>query len=753
MSPDRSGDSGSDWIADLSAGLVVFLVALPLCLGIALASDAPPFAGLLAGVLGGVVVGWLSGSHTSVSGPAAGLASAVALQIASLGSYDLFLTAVVLAGGLQIVLAALRAGAIAAFVPGSVIRGLLAAIGLILITKQLPQLVGYSTQLLGSLSLQPEANATGDSVWGHLHWGAGLIGLLSFGLLQVWESTPRLRKTGIPAALVVVLLAVVVASGLQGGGERWQLQARQLVQVPVAGSLEEFAGLIRLPDFTGLGQLKVLLSGVTIALIASLETLLNLEAVDKLDPRKRVSPPNRELFAQGVGNLCSGMLGGLPITSVIVRSSVNINSGARTRRSAIVHGVLLALCVACLPGWLNRIPLSCLAAILVATGLKLASPRLFAQLYRSGFGQFLPFVVTLVSILLTDLLIGIVIGLAFSVLFILHSNVRNPLRRTMERHLGGDVLRVELKNQVSFLNRAALLRTLDSVPEGGSLLLDATECDYIDADVLNLIREYQTETAPARGIRLSLRGFRSEYPDLADRVEFVDRSTRELQSQLSADQVLELLREGNRRFSSGTPLRRDLQRHRDAAAEAPHPLAIVLSGASSRVPVELVFDAGLGELISSRIAGNIPGPEVVATIEYGCLVGGASVVVLLGHTRNSLVRLAVAQALDREGTRSELHGTHLEPTLSTIGQSIDPRLIEAWPTLDESGRETSSDEVGRQHVLNMLSQLQKVSPTLQRLLQTGRLRIVGAIYDVRTGVVEFLPESPRSSPRTLGGSG
>ncbi|NBV48310.1 MAG: SulP family inorganic anion transporter, partial [Verrucomicrobia bacterium] len=412
---------------DLAGGLVVFLVALPLCLGIALASGAPMLAGLVSGVVGGLLVAWLSGSHTSVSGPAAGMVAVVLAQVAVLGSYEAFLVAVILAGAIQILLGALRAGFIAAFFPSNVIKGLLAAIGVILILKQIPHVVGHDADPEGDMGfLQPDGRNTLSELLSSLvdlEPGATVVGLVSLAVLLAWDRS-RFKNSLVPAPLVVVLLGVAVNLAMKSTGSTWAIGASHLVQVPTAASLGEFFRALPSPDLKAFGDPAIIMAAVTIAAVASLETLLNLEAVDKLDPRKRVSPPNRELMAQGAGNMVSGLLGGLPLTSVIVRSSVNINAGAATRLSAFFHGVLLCLLVLFAPAWLNQIPLASLAAVLLFTGLKLASPALFRQMWSEGRSQFVPFIVTTVAIVFTDLMTGVLIGLATSLAFILHSNYR-----------------------------------------------------------------------------------------------------------------------------------------------------------------------------------------------------------------------------------------------------------------------------------------------------------------------------------------
>ena len=581
---------------DLISGIVVFLVALPLCLGIALASGAELFSGLLAGIIGGLIVGFVSGSHSSVSGPAAGLTAIVSAQITSLGSFEAFLLAVFIGGLLQIGLGVMKAGALSSFFPSSVIKGLLAAIGVILILKQIPHVFGHDSDPEGEMSfVQPDDENTFTEllrIADDVHPGATTIGLLSIVVLVGWGKIKPLKNSIIPAPLVVVLMGVAINLFFKTLGGQWVIEASHLVEVPIARSATEFLGFLTMPDFSQLVNPAVYVGGVTIAIVASLETLLNLEAVDKLDPQKRVSPPSRELIAQGCGNVAAGLLGAIPVTSVIVRGSVNCASGAKTKMSALFHGFLLLVCVGFLPSYLNMIPLSALAAILLVTGFKLASPQLFKQMWSEGRYQFAPFIITLVSIVLTDLLVGILIGLAVSVLFILNSNLRAPIRRIVDTRPGGDLTRIALANQVSFLNRAALDSIFNNAEAGTDWLIDATDTDYIDPDVLSLIRDFKDVSGPARGVKVSLKGFRAKY-QLDDESQVADYTTRGSRETVGPDQVLDILREGNRRFSTGNQLSSDLVRQVDAAAQSQTPLAVVLSGIDSRVPAELIFDLEL----------------------------------------------------------------------------------------------------------------------------------------------------------------
>lgn len=739
--------------ADLSAGVVVFLVAVPLCLGIALASNAPLFSGIVAGIVGGLLVGALSGSHTSVSGPAAGLTAVVAAQIAALGTFEAFLAAVLLAGALQVVLGVVGAGSIADFVPTSVIRGLLAAIGLIIILKQIPHLLGYDADPVGEMSFQqPDQETTfselGNVLFGgKIHGGAALIGLISIGLLMLWDRVKLLKNALVPGPLVVVLLAVVLNGVLAGLGEGWKVDVSHLVQVPVADTLAGFFGFLQLPDFNSLATPAIYMAAVTIALVASLETLLNLEAVDKIDPQRRASPPNRELIAQGVGNMACGLIGGLPITSVIVRSSVNVNAGGKTKVATLVHGLLLLLCVALVPAWLNLIPLSALAAVLIITGFKLASPKLFKQMWQAGYEQFLPFAVTVGAILLTDLLVGVLIGLGFSIVFILRSNLRRPLQRRLEKHIAGDVLHIELANQVSFLNRVALRNALAETPPGGHVLIDARGTDYIDADVLSVIREFEQETAPVHGIDVSLIGFKSHYEQIEDRVQYVDFATRDLQERMTADQIVQVLRDGNERFRKGEVLARDMAHLRKGMADARHPLAVVLSGSSSRTPVEMIFDCGLGDIFCTRTTGSVAVPSTLASLEYACVVAGAKVIVVLGHTDNKAVRIAV-EGIVQPGAGS-INGdcVHLDPILLDIQQSVDPSWKSDWAAVSREEREARIDQVSRAHVRRTIRRILELSPALARLQREGRIKVVGGMYDVRSGAVEFFDQDEAAQAR------
>lgn len=725
---------------DLLAGLVVSLVALPLCLGVALASGAPLMSGLIAGIVGGILVGLLSGSHTSVSGPAAGLTAIVATQIDKLGDFSTFLMALILAGGIQIALGIAKAGFIAAFCPSSVIKGLLAAIGIILILKQIPHLIGYDVEAFGDMAFEQKdgSNTLTDLIQSLFAWhgGAAIIGFVCIGLLFAWDKIPTLKNTPVPAPLVAVLLGI-------GGNELFirlnsslAIDAEHLVQVPVAEGLQDLSGFLQFPNWGGLLSPTVYLAAITIAIVASLETLLNLEAVDRIDPQQRNSPPNKELFAQGVGNTVAGLIGGIPVTSVIVRSSVNINAGGKTRWSAIFHGCFLLAAVLLIPTLLNRIPLSCLAAILIVTGIKLASPQLFVKMRNSGRTQFLPFLATVLAIVLLDLLTGIIIGLLVSVAFILRSNFRRPLKKIVEKHTTGEVLRIQLANQVSFFNRPTLDKLLYSLPRGKHILLDARGTDFIDPDVLLLINDFRTKAAPVRGVQMSFLGFKDHYAPLEDTIQYMDHTSAEVQKSLQPQDVLQLLREGNQRFFLGQRMDRDLLRQVQATAPGQAPLAVILSCIDSRAPAEIIFDLGIGDVFSVRIAGNVARDKIIASMEYGCAVAGSRCLLVLGHTSCGAVTAAV-DFFDKDQKPSEATGCiHLDGLLAEIQQSIEPH--QHAPSAEHPvARKRYVDEVTRKNVLRTMRRIQEESPILNRLIREGQVAIYGGLYDVSTGVVDF----------------
>ncbi|MBK7950629.1 MAG: SulP family inorganic anion transporter [Deltaproteobacteria bacterium] len=494
--------------ADLPAGIVVFFVAVPLCLGIALASGAPLFSGLIAGIIGGIVVGAVSGSALGVSGPAAGLAVIVYGAIQSLGRFDVFLLAVVLAGLMQIGLGFARAGILAYFFPSAVIKGMLSGIGLLIILKQIPHAVGWDADFEGDESfVQADGETTFTEIvraFDRLEPSAVLVAGIGLAILIGWERwlAPRGRLFRlIQGPLVAVAFGIAYQIGTSRFAPAWALADIHRVKLPVLDAPSQIFSLLTLPDFSQIANPTVWVVAATIAVVASLETLLCVEATDKLDPEKRITPTNRELVAQGIGNAVAGAIGGLPITQVIVRSSANIQSGGRTKVSAIFHGLLLLVAVVVAAELLNQVPLAVLASILLVVGYKLAKPALFAAMWRQGPGQFVPFVVTIVAILATDLLTGVLTGLAIGVGNILYRSYQNTLWIESETHDDGRgrTVRLRLAEQVSFLGRGALLKQLASIPDGSHVVLDLSRSVVIDHDVVEILEDFE-RSAPARGI-------------------------------------------------------------------------------------------------------------------------------------------------------------------------------------------------------------------------------------------------------------
>jgi MFS superfamily sulfate permease-like transporter len=497
--------------ADFPASIVVFLVALPLCLGIALGSGAPLFSGIIAGIVGGIVIGILSGSQLSVSGPAAGLTAIVVTALGKMPAYEVFLLSVVLAGIIQIILGFIKAGVIGDYVPSAVIKGMLAAIGLILILKQLPHLIGYNANYAGDESfLQKDDKNTFTEIlysFRKMIPLALIIGLIGLSIHFLWEKVLAKKNKLfqlIPAPLVVVLTGILINQLALVFFPSYAIAQTHLVNIPVASGVKEFGSFFMFPDFNYIGDKHVWITAITIAIVASLESLLNIEAADDLDPYQRVTPTNRELKAQGTGNIISGLLGGLPVTSVVVRTSVNINSGGKTKVSAILHGVLLLSSVAFVPKLLNLIPLSALAAVLIYTGYKLAKPSLFKDFYKKGWDQFMPFVITVVAILLTDLLIGILIGCGIGLFFVMRSNFRSAVFVVHDKNH----YLFRLRKDVSFLNKPIIKNKLENVPEDSFVLIDTTRADFIDRDVVEVIEDFMKH-AHLKNLKVELK--RSQY--------------------------------------------------------------------------------------------------------------------------------------------------------------------------------------------------------------------------------------------------
>lgn len=494
--------------SDIPASIVVFLVAMPLCLGIALASGAPLFSGLIAGMVGGIVVGSLSKSSLGVSGPAAGLAVIVLDIINSMG-FETLLVIVVLAGIIQVILGFLRGGVIGYYFPSSVIMGMLSGIGIIIFMKQIPHALGYDVDPEGDLAFQ---QADGENTITELFNlgdfvspGALIITVVSLAILLAYESKVfKSRKVFqiIPGPLVAVMVGILLNLLFQGSS-LYQLTPEQTVSLPAASSISEFFGNFTLPNFGALSNPQVYVQAIVVAIVASLETLLSVEAIDKLDPYKRITPTNRELKAQGVGNILSGLIGGLPLTQVIVRSSANMQSGGVTKASAVIHGFLILLSIIIIPDLLNLIPYATLAAVLMIVGYKLAKPSLFRKMWKQGNGQFVPFMITVAAVYFTDLLSGLIIGLTTAILYILYNSARIPYKMGKDKGDGRETIKIELAQELTFLNKVSLLQTIKQLPNESRVIIDGSNTYYMHHDVEEIIEDFKI-SAPERGIELVL---------------------------------------------------------------------------------------------------------------------------------------------------------------------------------------------------------------------------------------------------------
>ena len=497
----------STFKSDFASGLVVFLVALPLCLGIALASGAPLFSGIISGVIGGIVVGFLSKSNISVSGPAAGLTAIVLAAITDLGAFNIFLTAVLIAGIIQLILGFAKAGGISNYFPNSVIEGMLAGIGIIIFLKQIPKALGSDVSVGSGLQIFNDVvNSFSD-----IKNGVLIITAISLAIILIWDKIPALKNIKLlPAALIAVIIGVIINEFIFKG-THLEIDSKYLVSLPVPTTIDEFKAIIVSPDFSAFSNIKVWTVAATIAIVASIETLLCIEAADRMDIQKRFTDTNVELKAQGIGNIVSALLGGLPMTSVVVRTSANNNAGAKSKLSAIIHGMLLLISVLTIPVLLNKIPFATLAAILLLIGYKLAKPSVFVHFWQKGKYQFVPFIATMLAVVFLDLLKGVALGLIISILFILKGNMKRAYNFRKKDYHTGDIIHIDLAEEVSFLNKAAIKNALSELPKKATVIIDASKTVYIAHDVLDLINDFKNIKAIEKNINLELVGFKPEY--------------------------------------------------------------------------------------------------------------------------------------------------------------------------------------------------------------------------------------------------
>ncbi|MCE0723028.1 MULTISPECIES: bifunctional SulP family inorganic anion transporter/carbonic anhydrase [Legionella] len=714
---------------DFVAAIVVFLVAIPLCLGIALASGAPLISGILSGIIGGVVVGCISGSHVSVSGPAAGMAAVVVTAIAHIGDFNSFLVALLLAGLLQIIIGSFRAGFVADYVPSNVVQGLLCAIGILLIIKQLPlaftlsadfnELKTHLLETTEEITLSPIL-----ALYHHVNSGAMLITVLSLTTLIYFDVTKNKVLKEIPAPILVVILGVLLNELFQWTDSSLVQDSPQLVNIPQTNGFHDLFGQLEYPNWSALTNPKVYVYAFIIGIVASLETLLNLKAGEKLDKKRRYSSSNRELVAQGVGNMTAGLIGGIPITSVIVRTSINIQAGSKSKISTILHGVFIFLAVLLIPSTLNKIPLSSLAAILIYTGYKLNKPSIYRTIYAQGSDRFIPFIATVIGIIVFNLLTGILIGLAVSLFYILKSNSQARINILKEMHPTGEINRLILPQQMTFLNKAALVAELASIPRESQLIIDARYTQYIDKEISELLKEFKEEQAPNKKISLNLIGFKEHYK-IHNYIDFINVTTYDVQSNLSPAQVLNILYEGNQRFLNDNLIHRSNQLDIKHTAKGQHPIAIVLGCIDSRVPVETIFDMSFGDIFCVRVAGNVVNNDILASIEYACDVIGVKLIIILGHTRCGAIQSAC------DGVEKG----HITELLNKIKPAINAE------SETEASRNSKNplfmNNVTELNVANTMQKIYERSSILHEMIEQNDISMVGAVYNVQTGKVHF----------------
>ncbi len=712
---------------DLPASIVVFLLAIPLCLGIALASGAPLFAGLIAGIVGGTVVTLLSESALGISGPSAGLAVIVFSAISDLG-FEAVLLAVVFAGIIQFVIGNLGAGVIGYYFPSAVITGMLSGIGIIIFLKQIPHAIGYDKDYEGDMSFFQSDDYTTLSELGHMldfiAPGAVVISLVCLAIMLLWETQWIKQyqfRHWIHGSLVVIIAGIILNQLFISVYPEWALSGNHLVLLPEAETLGDIVNLFTLPDFSQVNNPAVYSVAITLAIVASLETLLCVEATDKLDPYKRVSSNNCELRAQGIGNIVSGLLGGLPMTQLIVRSSANIQSGARTKMSAFIHGIFLLIAVFLIPDLANKIPLASLAAILMLVGYRLAMPSLFKSMYQVGPYHFIPFIATIIGLIFSDMLTGIGIGMAFALFFILLENLKVGFQVHQQAQSNKTI--ITLSENVSFLNKSSILHILSELPKKADVVIDATYAKYIDYDVYEVIQNFKVD-AKLKKTKLviqNLRGF-----GLLKPVERTLPITQEVQQALTPQEVLEILKSGNTRFVNSLRDKRNLLEQADETVAGQFPIAIILSCIDSRTAVELVFDQGLGDVFSVRVAGNVVNNDILGSMEYACKVAGSKLVVVLGHTHCGAIKGACA-------------GVEMG-NLTGLLDKIQPAVasVQKGRIAKNSAPDNSLEEkVAERNVEIMVEQIKQRSEVLEEMDAANEISIVGAIYNIETGKVEF----------------
>ncbi len=714
---------------DFKASINVFFISIPLCLGVAVAANAPVQAGIISGIIGGIVVGLCSGSHVNVSGPSPAMIATIYSAMLHFKDYRIFLCALFLSGIIQIIIGIIKLGRFGRYVPLNVINGLLFAVGAILIFNQFPVLIGYSTVSTGDFDFF-KTNSNDNTLKilyhaiSHLDLACTIIGFISILIVLFYDKISKKFKTQNIGSLIVVIFGIVSVIVLNYIGDNFStlpLTDKQLVQLPVFTSSisGRFFDLIMHPNFSYLCRLDVLYIAVIIGLIGSVESILSTEAGDKLDKEKRHTSLNRELLAQGAGNVVAGLLGGIPITALVLRTSVNINAGAKTKSSAIINGFLLFLAVLLIPNILNQVPLAALAAVLIMSGIKLIIQVDLKKIYKRGHSSFIPFGITVATIFFTNLLEGVLFGLIASAFFVLKSHQKNPFKSMYDKYSVDEAIRIKLPRQVSFLNKITFVDLIKSIPANSTVMIDAEECQYIDYDILDIIKDFNDFYAPNHNIKVTLNGFLEKYE--IKNSPFIATITKEQQEKMTPDQVLEWMIAGNKRFINGEHIYHSIIKQRQSTAtQGQHPMAVILSCIDSRSAPELIFDLGIGDAVSIRIAGNIVNEDIISSIEFSCKELGTKLIVVLGHTACGAIN-AVCDGYSKNVARSILD--KINPIVAKVKDYIPKNIL--------------GEEVIKMNVINSTNLIEK-SAIIKEMIDSKEIKIVSAVYNIATGVVEFI---------------
>ncbi|MCX6987223.1 MAG: SulP family inorganic anion transporter [Chlamydiae bacterium] len=714
---------------DFIAGIVVFLVAIPLCLGVALACGAPIYSGIVSGICGGVVVGIFSRSQLSVSGPSAAIIAVMISAISQLHHYPSILTAIFISGLLQVYMGTKKYGFFADYIPSSVIQGMLSAIGILLIIKQLPLAFSLS-QNLANLDLLLIDSTEGLGVHPAINFsftinpGPAILSSLALIILLSFDKTQKPWLKFIPMPIVVIILGTLINEWLILKESPYAQIGPNLVNLPQYENLKNAFQSLASPNWDELQNPKVYLFGLLIASVTSLESLLNVTATERLDPQHHSVDKNKELIAQGLGNICTSLFGGLPVSSAVVRSSINIQSQGKTKVSTIFHGILLLTSFFLIPAILNHIPLCILASLLIFTGYKITTPKIYFDIYQQGKSRFIPFIITIIGIIAVNLLFGILAGLLINCYYILKNNSTARIDIIQENHPSGVVNRLLLPQQTTFLNKASIVAELNTIPNESQLIIDARYTEYLDKEIIEYIKEFKEEVAPARQILLNLIGFKNEYA-IHDSINFINVSTHDAQSQLTPMEVLSILKQGNQRFLKDQGFHRSNMIDIRYTSENQHPIAIVLGCIDSRVPVETVFDMTVGDLFCVRIAGNVINDDILASIEYGCNVVGAKLIVVLGHTGCGAIQAACNQV--KKG--------HITQLLEKIQPAIE--VEESLRLKDTRNMQSFIDKITHLNIANSMLNISRRSDILKNMLVDGTVGMIGALYDISTGIVTF----------------